>query len=217
MKRNIHIATFILFIIIGIAAKGQNIQGLLIGGMNLSQVDGDEVYGFKKAGLNLGVGAALPFGEKKRWAFNIETCFSQKGAFEKYPNEAYDSMKLPYYNLRLHYAEIPAYISYKDKNGLTFGAGFSLARLTGMKEIEHGKTKDWSMTNQPYDRFDYNIFADVRFKIYGKLYFNFRYSYSIDKIRTRNFQTLTSSWKREQFNNNLTFRLLFLFNEKNVE
>lgn len=217
MKFKIQIIIVILCVITFKATKSQNIQGILIGGMNLTQVDGDEVYGYKKTGLNAGVGAALPFGKKKQWAFNIETTFSQKGAFEKYPLEAYDSMKLPYYNLRLNYAEIPAYITYKDKNGMTFGAGISISQLTGIKEIEHGKNKSWTMTNQPYDRFDFDILVDVRFRIYSKLYFNFRYAYSIDKIRTRDFQTLTSTWKRDQFNNVLTFRLLFLFNERSAQ
>jgi len=57
---------------------GQRIKGALIAGMNVSQVDGDEIYGFKKVGLNAGASATLPIG--KWFTFTIETLYSQKGS-----------------------------------------------------------------------------------------------------------------------------------------
>lgn len=214
MKISYQIIISALLIALPILIKSQNIQGVLILGGNLSQVDGDEVYGFKKPGLNVGAGASLPFGAKKKWAFNIETTYQQKGAFEKLPLEASDSLKLPYYDLRLHYAEIPIFVTFKDKNGLTFGSGLSYGRLTGIKEIEHGIDKRWDITNQPYKRSDFSIFCDLRFRLYKKIYFNFRYTYSVESIRTRTYQNQASTWSRDQYNNNLIFRLLFIFNEK---
>lgn len=200
-----------LFLISG-QLTAQSIRGELIGGFNLAQVDGDEVVGYRKPGFNAGVGAALPLGGN--WFLSIETLFNQKGAYRKYPNEYNDSLDLPYYNLRLSYADIPLLIHYNDKNKVTFGAGFSFGRLVQMKEIEHGRTIDWNTTNGPYDSGDWNILIDLRFRMWWKLYFNFRYAYSIDKIRTRTFHAGVETWTRNQFNNLLTFRVVMVFNEK---
>jgi len=192
-------------------AAAQAIQGEFITGMNLAQVDGDEVVGYRKPGLNAGVGAALPLG--KNWSVSIETLFSQKGAYKKYPENT-TNLSLPYYNLRLNYAEIPLMIHYNDKDQITGGIGFSYGRLVSMKEVEHGTTIDWQTSTGPYDRDDYEVILDVRFRLYWKLHLDFRYAYSMSKIRTRDYTTLTSTWTRHQYNNLLTMRLIFIFNEK---
>ena len=57
--------------------SAQIIKGEVISGVNLSQVDGDMFYGFKKFGLNVGVGAMIPFG--KNWDVSFEILYNQKG------------------------------------------------------------------------------------------------------------------------------------------
>lgn len=194
------------------STSAQSIRGELIGGFNLAQVDGDEVVGYRKPGFNAGVGAAIPIGGN--WFLSFETIFNEKGAYRKYPNQYIDSLGLPYYNLRLTYADIPFLLHYNDKDKLTFGAGFSYGRLVHMKEIEHGEDVGWTTAYGPYDRSDWNILVDLRFRIWWKLHFNFRYAYSIDKIRTRNYQSGVQTWTREQYNNLLSFRILFMFNDQ---
>jgi len=210
---NTAILVLVLFCLISVPKKAaaQAIQGEFITGMNLTQVDGDEVVGYRKPGLNAGVGAELPLG--KNWSVSIETLFSQKGAYKKYPENT-TNLNLPYYNLRLNYAEIPLMIHYNDKDQITGGFGFSYGRLVSMKEVEHGTTIDWQTSTGPYDRDDFELILDVRFRVYWKLHLNFRYAYSISKIRTRDYSTLTRVWTRDQYNNLLTFRLIFIFNEK---
>jgi len=66
----------------------------------------------------------------------------------------------------------------------------------------------------PYDADDFEIIAEVRFRIYQKLYGNIRYSYSIDKIRTRNYDNGIDQWTRDQYNNVISIRLLWYFNQK---
>jgi hypothetical protein len=57
--------------------SAQSFLGALAFGGNLTQVDGDEMYGFKKLGFNVGVSAIYPFTDK--WSMSIEASFSQKG------------------------------------------------------------------------------------------------------------------------------------------
>lgn len=191
--------------------NAQNIQGEFIGGFNLSQVDGDEVVGFRKIGLNGGVGAALPLG--KSWFVSVETLFNQKGAYKKYPPNT-NNPNLPYYNLRLNYAEIPLLIHYNDKDQVTAGLGISYSRLVSIRETEHGVLIDWPSSTGPYKSEDFNFLIDFRFRAFWKVHFNFRYAYSLGKIRTRDYDNGTNTWSRDQYNNLLSFRLVFVFNEK---
>ena len=215
---------FILFsgsILISNIAYGQRIQGAAIVGLNLSQVDGDEVYGFKKAGLNTGLGALVPI--KKSFLFNIEVLYNQKGAYEgkQYTTLETDSTgksteKTGQYKLNLDYLEIPVLFLYNDRDRIIAGAGFSYGRLVNVKEYEHGqKVETTTLNGGPYSRNDYNVLVDLRFKVYKQLKLNLRYAYSMSKIRTREFTNLLgASWERDQYNNLISFRLIYMFNEK---
>ena len=192
-------------------AEAQRVKGELIFGMNATQIDGDEVFGFHKYGLNMGVGAIFPFNE--HWSLSIETIFNQKGAYRKESIEI-DTLPTPYYNIRLNYLDVPVVLHYEDKGGITFGAGFSWGRTVGIEEIEHGKVIETTTLAGPYKRDDLNVLADIRIKIWQKLKFNFRYAYSVLPIRTRVFtNTAGASWERTQYNSILTFRLIYIFNE----
>ncbi len=216
-ERNLFRISFVVFtmallMLFSFVAQSQSIKGELITGLNLSQVDGDEVVGYRKLGFNTGVGAILPIGGQ--WSISVETLFSQKGAYKKYPLEYNDSLGLPYYNLRLNYAEVPIMLHYNDKNKLIFGLGFSYGRLVDMTEIEHGQDIGWASANGPYSIGDWNILLDLRFRMFWRLYFNFRYVYSMAPIRERTYTSGVNTWTRQQYNNMLTFRLLFVFNEE---
>lgn len=205
------ITTAIVFISI-ISLQAQRIKGELILGMNVTQIDGDEVYGFHKFGINAGVGAILPF-NNKHWSFSLETILSQKGAYQKESIEA-DTLATPYYNIRLNYLEVPMMIHYEDKQTITIGAGFSWGRTVGIEEIEHGIKVANTTLAGPYKRDDVNLIVDLRFRIWEKLKFNFRYAYSIMPIRTRIYTNSAGySWERTQYNSLLTFRLIYVFNE----
>lgn len=103
----------------------------VIGGVNLSQFDGDEVVGFNRVGANVGLGATLPFTDY--WSISMELLYSMKGASNqpKYQNGYY------LYNLNLDYIEIPilARFSY---DVFSVGVGFSYGRLVNFKETVHG-------------------------------------------------------------------------------
>jgi Outer membrane protein beta-barrel domain len=208
---------FVFFLIFSASqSNAQQIKGAVLGGFNLTQVDGDEVYGFKRFGLNIGVSAILPLGDK--WALSLENSFSQKGAYQKEQYHLDDTAR-PFtgeYNLRLNYVEIPILLHFSDKGGITFGAGFSYSRLVGSKEIEHGKDTISYANKYPFKDDDFSVIADIRFRIWKRLQGNFRYSYSLGSIRERIFYDTSgqNSWVRKQFNNTITFRVIYVFNEK---
>lgn len=211
MKRFINIFTLIILLSAFQTLNAQRIKGELILGMNATQIDGDEVYGFHKYGFNVGVGAILPF--SKHWSLSVETILNQKGAYQNASIEG-DTLPTPYYNIRINYLEVPVMIHYEDRETMTAGLGFSWGRSVGIEEIEHGTKVQSTTLAGPYKRDDVNVLVDFRFRIWEKLKFNFRYAYSVFPIRTRTFtNSIGQTWERTQYNSLLTVRLIYVFNE----
>ncbi len=217
---------FFVLVLISSYGYGQRIKGALIAGMNISQVDGDEIYGFNKVGLNAGAAAILPLG--KNFSFTVETLFSQKGSYQKkqYEQDITDTAGNVIahlngqYKLKLNYLEVPFLIQYTDRDIITAGVGFSYGRLVGVKEYEHDTLNQFTTLNTgPYDRNDYSVLVDLYFRVHKKIprfKLNIRYSYSMRKIRTRDFYKTTGEYDttRDQFNNVFALRLIYIFNEK---
>ncbi len=211
MKMRLLLVFALLLMLLSVTElQSQIIKGEAIAGFNLSQVDGDEVYGFKRIGANLGVGAMIPFG--KNWDVSIEATFNQKGAFQK---PQYSDSLSGEYKLRLNYVEIPVLIHYTDKDFISVGIGASFGRLVGVNEWEHGLEMDTDLNSGTYTQNDLCFVADLRMRAYGPIIVNLRYQYSLLKIRTREFTNLAGeSWTRDQFNNVISFRVIYMFNEQ---
>lgn len=211
------VVTMLIFTGLSYSLSGQIIKGEALLGFNLTQVEGDEVHGFKKPGLNIGAGVLIPF--KKNWDISMEVTFNQKGARQK-PQYS-DSLNsgeviTGEYKLSLNYVEIPVMVFYTDKEFISIGAGFSWGRLVGVKEWEHGKLVETTTLNSgTYNKNDFNYVIDARIRIKGPLKFGFRYQNSMAKIRTREFTDFAgNTWTRDQYNKVLTFRLIYVFNEE---
>jgi hypothetical protein len=194
----------------------QRIQGAIIAGGNLSQVDGDEIFGFNKLGFNGGLGAVVPFG--KNFQFSIETLFSQKGSYQGPQYEETDTagnVTTGEYKLNLDYLDVPVMVLYNDKDVITGGVGFSYSRLVRVREYEHGQQVETTTLNDgPYNRNDFSVLADVRFRVFRQFKLNLRYTYSLAKIRTREYENLLGdTWTRDQFNNTISLRLIYMINE----
>jgi len=213
MKAFYRIFLLLIFVFLLSEVNAQFIRGAIIGGLNVSQVDGDEVYGFKRLGLNIGAAAILPFNDK--WSISIENSYSQEGSYQapQYPNDSLTGE----YDLRLNYVKVPLMLHYNDKDRITFGLGASIGRLVGVEEYEHGKkVTTTTLSNGPYSSWDYSGIADLRFRLYQKLYMNIRYSYSLVSIRERDFYNKNGEFlrTRDQRNNVLSLRLIYIFNDK---
>lgn len=186
----------------------QNIKGGLTLGFNASQVDGDEVFGYHKYGFNTGAFATIPLAHN--FSVSIETLFNQKGAYQR--PWITDSLS-GQYKLILDYLDVPVLLQYTDKDIIKFGAGFSWGRLVTFKEWEHGNRVNWANSNGPYKSSDFDIVVDFQFKLFRGFYYDFRYAYSLGKIRTRTFTNVTGTWTRKQYNNLVTMRLVYVFKD----
>ncbi len=219
-KRFFHIGLILLLVVAPFGLKAQIIKGEAVLGMNLTQVDGDEVYGFHKFGLNVGGGVLIPFDKKGKWDVSMELLYTQKGSYQGPQYNDVDSLGnvlTGEYKLKLNYVEIPVLVMFTDKEKVSFGAGFAYGQLIGVKEWEHGNLVDSTTLNSgTYKKYDFSILADFRVRLWKGLKLNVRYEYSLLKIRTRQFENLYTGdiWTRNQYNNVITFRLIYVFNEK---
>ncbi len=216
--------TFSLLACISFTSTAQRFLGAISAGMNLTQVDGDEVYGYNKIGFNGGPSVIFPFGKNRKWSVTMELLYSQNGSYRKgqYANDSTNNDSLQYYDgyrLTLNYVQIPLIVHFTDKNFIAGGLGLQYGQLLSFGEWEDHNDARGLHKNSPdtlkINTTDLQILADVRLRIVKRLWLNLRYSYSILPIRTRPFEnpfTLTK-WTRKQYNNVLTLRLVYIFNE----
>ena len=188
----------------------------VISGFNLSQVDGDETAGFRKLGLNTGLGVVLPL--NKNWSLSFETLYNQKGS--RMRRQYSDSLEDGSYRLKLNYAEIPLMVQYTDRDFMTAAVGVSWGRLVHVEEWKN-KVRIDSVTllGGPFSRDDYNVFGDVRFRIYKNLKINARYTYSLQQIARRNVRDSKTGQMnmRNFYNNYWSVRLIYMINESPPE
>lgn len=209
--RNIQLILLILFLGMTGLVSAQRIKAELIGGFNKSQVDGDETAGFRKYGFNAGPGVVVPI--KGNWSLSLETLYSQEGSrLGKQINDSLDGS----YKLRMNYARVPFMLQYTDKEQVSGGLGLSYGRLVFVDEYKNGYRVDSvTLLDGPFDLNDWQFFADIKIRVYRNLKFNMRYSYSIDKIATREvIDSMSGKPNFRDFYHNLwSFRLIWMLNE----
>jgi len=191
----------------------QRIKGTVIIGGNLTQVEGDEIKGWSQFGFNGGLGAIVPF--SKKWGLNIETLFSQKGSFQK--TQFSGDTLTNEYRLRLNYFEVPVYVTFTDKEIMSFGAGGYFGRLVSAKEEEHSGNVDPYIETVPFNENDFGFLVDFRVRVWQALHLNVRYSQSLTSIRERVYYPYTGGdpFARDQYNQVISLRAVYIFNEAN--
>ena len=230
MKR----ARLILSLIFTVAAAyPQKFIGSVIAGGNISQVDGDMVAGYCKMGFNGGMSVTLPLDDKYHWYGTIELLFSQKGSYESVKRHGYfvsdtnhlvlqnEDYSVPFnrkikYKLNLDYVEVPVVFHYEDHHtGCAIGAGFAWGRLVRAHEIENGWTTTTDVRSKTYRTSDWSVIADAQIRLYKGLKLNVRFQYSLRSLRTRDYydKIKEESWTRKEYNNVISVRLIYSFNE----
>ncbi len=208
-------------------ANAQFFKGFASLGFNISQIDGDEVYGFKKLGYNVGIGAMLPLNRNNTNAgfqVSMEINLSQRGAKETTENDPF------VYKANLDYVDIPLMLHYIDaKGGITLGAGIQYSRLYHSKEswklpdtLIFGMDRP-TTTNAKFLKNDLAIIGDLRFTVWRNFKLDIRYQYSLLPIRKQfefnnSYQSIDANnyrtWKRDYKNNWLSVKLIYMINEE---
>lgn len=101
-------------------------QAAIVGGFNLSQIDGDKLGGFNLIGLN--AGAKVGFALSERWQLSLEMLYSQQGSRRVLNDDPAAVLE----RMRLNFVEAPVMIHFRDWKILV-GAGLSYNRLINYK------------------------------------------------------------------------------------
>lgn len=191
------------------------LTGGLVGGANISQVDGDGYKGYDKLGFTGGGVLFLPFGDMEMpldatIALSLEVLYTQKGAIgpDVIPGTSFRSQEI-----RLHYAEVPVQINlYRGPRKSGFGAGFSIGYLGFSEELVDKGGGVVIKDALPFNKFDLNFVLTGNIHIWQGFYLSPRFQYSLISVRNNNG---AYGGRNEQFNNVLALRLIYLVGQKN--
>ena len=141
MKR-FRIITLLLAALVAAPAllHAQIIKGEVFAGGIISQVDGDECFGYRKFGVHAGAGALVPI--TSFMDVGLEVLFNQKGANKNDSLNLHQGSYSGTYHLNLNYVEVPLMLYLTDKGNYSIGLGVSYGRVVGVKEISCGIPTD---------------------------------------------------------------------------
>lgn len=155
----------------------QNFSAGAIAGINATQISGDNLSGFDKAGVLIGGFSKLTVSEKLQLQFEIN--YSQKGSRK---NPQTDQGDHDFFLLRLNYIEIPIVGLFKHGK-FTFEFGGYYGQLVHEHiEDENGQFDIPDALNQ-FTTNDLGLIAGLYFNLMPSLSMNWRVSNSILAVR----------------------------------
>lgn len=190
---------FLFFIFTTHFLFAQSFNAGLRFGVSGSQVNGDNLTGFNKAGLLAGAFVNRNFSD--HFSMQMEMIYIQKGS--RKPTDIYNN----YYRLRVHYIEVPLLVLFHASKKIDFTAGPSFSTLIFSEENdEFGVFRD----SPPFKKFELSGNAGIIYKLDDKWSFDGRYSHSITTIRPYP-GTFSTFFDRGQYNVLIEFSMVYQF------
>jgi len=180
--------------------QAQTFRGIITGGANACQIDGDKLSGFHKPGYMFGVGVERSI--YNRWSVLLGIEFMEKGS----RTSSKDSVL--YFKWKMQYIDIPVVLSFKAHQRFRFQLGITPSVLVNEK-IDIG----YGYQAPPFkdDAVNVLIAPAVEFFPLDNVSLLLRYQYSLIRF---NSQVPDTSPK---FHNLITVGLRFYFGEKKEE
>lgn len=147
LRQLLLLGTLLLFCAFNNTATAQLFKGEAFAGASLSQVDGDECYGYKRFNGQLGAGVLLSLTDKDWLDIGLEIIYNPKGALRNDTLVGNSGHFRGTYDLKLNYVEVPLMLYLTDKHRYTFGLGVSYGRLVGLSEKINGTATDIRVGN----------------------------------------------------------------------
>lgn len=217
--------------------EAQRFVGSVVAGSNFAQIEGDNVHGFYKPGVNAGLGLTIALNSKETWQLSVELLYTQKGSLKHCAPGYFDTAfyapsmfldvdrSVPFdpktkCKISLDYVQVPVLIHFEERySGCTFGLGFAWGRLVRAHEVYNGFTRTTTVRSGTYSKNDWSVIADFNVRLYKNLNLNLRWEYSMVPIRTMEYvfklndgSTVTEV---QNFHNHmLSLRLIYYINQK---
>ena len=199
---------FAIFLYCGfltISIQAQNFGGGAILGLSTSQVGGDDLGGFNKAGLLAGAFVNIPISELL--SFQMEMTYTQKGSNNPNMNNSEHSNYLKE-DISSSYIEVPLLLQYHQSNKLKIEVGVQLAYLiNGYYNDLNGKIS--SNPVDPFIGYDFGLLLGIDYKYSEHISLNTRLSNSILPIGEEDWDVEKSynSSRKGKYNSVLSFAI----------
>jgi hypothetical protein len=193
----------IIYFLSNFFVNAQHFNGGIIAGISASQVSGDNLSGFDKAGVFGGVFANLQISEKS--VFQIEIDYIEKGSKQnpKEKNGFYS------YILKLKYVEVPLLYKYIYSDKLSFELGPYCAILIKDAFEEQNEV---IVDDRAFNKQDIGITVGIAYSITPNLKINMRNSNTFFVFPVREHLSGAKKWYNQgQYNTVLTFSIQYQF------
>lgn len=204
-------------------SKESLFKGIFEAGLNISQVDGDQEFGYRKFGAMAGVGTYVKF--HKYLSTSLEIVYDMEGAKPRY--KTFENGKKNYFDITTDYVHIPISLNVHDKRIVMAGVGLSFGALVRYKEsaldsvnrdLTHYSGTVKTLYGKEYEyqaprRFDLSFQAHASFVIKEQFTIGIRFMYSL--LRTRD--AVNTDKIKGQYNNVITVRFSYLLDPKKMK
>ena len=198
---------FALFFVCNVLlADAQTFKAEILAGVATSQVSGDQLAGFDKAGVIAGAGVKTRLSKKVDLGF--EMYYIQKGSSKQSDVAKND---LTYYKLRLNYIEIPILLEYhlSEKFGIELGPSVG-SLIASSEEDENGEL----IGQPPFIKYEVNGLGGFVYHIASNWGLHLRGEQSLLPVREHSSKVVYRL-NRGQYNSVLLFALFYQFGKKN--
>lgn len=197
---------FLIATLLPLVLPAQHFKAGLIGGVSATQISGDRLAGYHKAGIVAGgmVSAEL----SKKFDLAMEILYFQKGSRKNSDPENFDFTE---YRLRLNYFEVPLLLQWKYTKRFTFEAGPAFgALLSEREEDEIGDIPN----RRPFKKFEFGIAGGMKVNFAQTFSFTARIESSVLPVRDH-VSGETYRLNRGQYNAALFFGIQYTFKKNN--
>jgi len=199
-------AVLLMLFVSSFFCDAQTFRGQVLAGVATTQVSGDQLAGFDKAGLMVGAGISAVLSKKTDLGFSIY--YIQKGS-RKQSN--IDKGDLEYYRLRLNYIEVPLLLEYHLSNKLGIELGLSAGTLVGSNE----ENQDGILEDQPpFIKYEFSACGGLVYHLTDNWALHLRGEQSIAPVR-KHSSGAVYRLNRGQYNSVLLFALYYQFGKRN--
>ena len=203
MKHKLILSIFsiLLIFLCPIASNAQKFKAGVFLGISSSQVSGDQLGGFNKAGLYGGGFVNTALGEKS--LFQMEMSYIGKGS-----RPTNEQLQNGYYVYpTLNYVEVPVLFIYKAKNNINVEAGLAFGVLVYSREEDF--YSEIPIT-RPYNKTDFSFILGLEYSFSETISVNSRLNNSFLPIR-EHASGGTYGLNQGQYNTEITFSLRYHF------
>ena len=199
MKKSLFFLNLLLFLC-PLLSRGQNFHAGAFAGVSTSQISGDNLAGFDKAGLYVGAFVNMPSGEK--WLLQLEITYIQKGSR---PSKNDKEAGFPGIYPSLNYAEVPLLFIYKARPKINIEGGLAAGVLVYSREEDIFTERE---ILRPYSDFDFSLVIGLDYFLSEKFSINTRLVNSFIPIREHE-SGQTYGLNRGQYNSVVAFTVRY--------